>query len=315
MNRGSLESSPSALRSSRIVLLSTASPTNTPGQTRRAIPASRPAGPPGRARNCSSANAFGASATICCAAIQVAADRIEAEIAECQDAFGRHGSRKRRSYRILTNRSPRATRFRARAAPYNYQDTFSEGLIYAIHSTRSFALPLVVAAAVLAPPVVAGAAAQTTALSAQTSTTTPRRSPAPAPGAPIAPRLQNLGAHTFPVSTKVAARAVVHEPGPEPDLWVQPRRGGPRLCRSGPARSVARDGLLGPGARARPEHQRADGRGRRAQGAGAAPEGDRAEAEATPRERAYIDALAARYTGKPEDRAAADRAYATRCNS
>ena len=28
------------------------------------------------------------------------------------------------------------------------------------------------------------------------------------------------------------------------------------------------------------------------------------------RERAYIDALAARYTGKPEDRAAADRAYA-----
>ncbi len=32
--------------------------------------------------------------------------------------------------------------------------------------------------------------------------------------------------------------------------------------------------------------------------------------KATARERAYIDALAARYTGKPEDRAAADRAYA-----
>ena len=34
------------------------------------------------------------------------------------------------------------------------------------------------------------------------------------------------------------------------------------------------------------------------------------KSKATARERAYIDALAARYTGKPEDRAAADRAYA-----
>ena len=34
------------------------------------------------------------------------------------------------------------------------------------------------------------------------------------------------------------------------------------------------------------------------------------KANATPRERAYIDALAARYTGKADDRAAADRAYA-----
>ena len=31
---------------------------------------------------------------------------------------------------------------------------------------------------------------------------------------------------------------------------------------------------------------------------------------ATPRERAYIEALAARYTGRAEDRAKADRAYA-----
>ena len=32
--------------------------------------------------------------------------------------------------------------------------------------------------------------------------------------------------------------------------------------------------------------------------------------KATPRERAYIDALSARYTGRAEDRAKADRAYA-----
>ena len=68
---------------------------------------------------------------------------------------------------------------------------------------RSFPLAL---AAVLGPPVVAGAAAH-------------RRRPRPghkhyddaggseapaAPGTPLAPRLQNLGVHTFPVSTKVA---------------------------------------------------------------------------------------------------------------
>jgi hypothetical protein len=34
------------------------------------------------------------------------------------------------------------------------------------------------------------------------------------------------------------------------------------------------------------------------------------KSKASPRERAYIDALAMRYTGRPEDRATADRAYA-----
>ena len=34
------------------------------------------------------------------------------------------------------------------------------------------------------------------------------------------------------------------------------------------------------------------------------------KANASPRERAYIDALAVRYSGKPEDRSIADRAYA-----
>ncbi len=134
------------------------------------------------------------------AAIQVAADRVEAEIAECQDAFGRHGSRNA----DLTESSPIVHRGRTisrRAAPYNHSDTFFRRthICDSFHSAR---LPFVVAAAVLAPPVVGGAAAQTTASHKHHDDT--KEIPAPAPGAPIAPRLQNLGVHTFPVSTKVA---------------------------------------------------------------------------------------------------------------
>jgi hypothetical protein len=62
------------------------------------------------------------------------------------------------------------------------------------------ALPFVLAAAVLAPPVVGGTAAQTTSHKHHDDT---KEIPATAPGAPIAPRLQNLGVHTFPVSTRV----------------------------------------------------------------------------------------------------------------
>src|SRR5688500_13825469 len=65
----------------------------------------------------------------------------------------------------------------------------------------AFALPPVVAAVAFGPPVVAGAAAQAAGPS---HTHSDDRKPAPgsAPGAPLAPRLQNLGVHTFPVSTK-----------------------------------------------------------------------------------------------------------------
>jgi hypothetical protein len=51
-------------------------------------------------------------------------------------------------------------------------------------------VPLVVAAALLAPPVVGGAAAQTAAPSHK-HYDEPKDAPAPAPGAPLAPRLQN----------------------------------------------------------------------------------------------------------------------------
>src|SRR5512145_551553 len=62
-------------------------------------------------------------------------------------------------------------------------------------------IPLVVVAALLSPPVVDGSAAQTTK-PVHKHYDTPADAPAPVPGAPLAPRLQNLGVHTFPVSTK-----------------------------------------------------------------------------------------------------------------
>ena len=82
-----------------------------------------------------------------------------------------------------------------------------------------------------------------------------RRAGAPAP----VPRLAHV-----PGVDEERRRPGVHEPGPEPRLRLQPRRGPARLPRSGASRSHARDGLLGPGARARAQHQRDDGAERRA---------------------------------------------------
>ena len=91
------------------------------------------------------------------------------------------------------------------------------------------------------------------------------RSAAPEPGRPHLP-----GEH------QGGARAVVHEPGPQPHLRLQPRRGKARLRRGGAARPDAGHGVLGPGPGARTEHQRRHGaRGRaggvrtRAEGGGA----------------------------------------------
>ena len=80
--------------------------------------------------------------------------------------------------------------------------------------------------------------------------------------------------------------------------------------RSGATRSRLRDGLLGPGPGARAQHQRGDGSERRAEGPGARPEGVSLWRAGRPRERDYIDALAKRYTGKPDGRPARDRAFA-----
>jgi tetratricopeptide (TPR) repeat protein len=127
---------------------------------------------------------------------------------------------------------------------------------------------------------------------------------------PLAPRLQNLGVHTFPVSTKVeraqlfmnqglnlvygfnhaeAARAFAEAARLDPTLamayWGQALVLGPNI-------NAAMDPANEPTAQALVQKAVA------------------MKSSATPREQAYIDALAARYTGRAEDRRTADRAYA-----
>jgi tetratricopeptide (TPR) repeat protein len=133
---------------------------------------------------------------------------------------------------------------------------------------------------------------------------------APAPGMPLAPRLQNLGVHTFPVSTKDSRAQLFINQGLNLAFGfnhaeaVRAFAEAARLDRSlamaywgqalvlGPNINAAMDAEVEPRAFALVQKAMA------------------MKASATPREQAYIDALAVRYTGKAEDRQAADRAYA-----
>jgi tetratricopeptide (TPR) repeat protein len=130
------------------------------------------------------------------------------------------------------------------------------------------------------------------------------------PDGQLAPRLQNLGAHTFPVTTKSpeaqrfinqglnlsygfnhaeAGRAFREAARLDPDCamayWGQALVLGPNI-------NATMDPADEP--RARELVERAIAR----------------KDQASERERAYIDALARRYSGRPEDRTARDKAYA-----
>ncbi len=132
----------------------------------------------------------------------------------------------------------------------------------------------------------------------------------PSPTGALAPRLQNLGKHTFPVTTKSkeaqlfinqglnlsyafnhaeSARAFKEAARLDPDLamayWGQALVLGPNInAAMDPANEpIALDFVKKAVA---------------------------LKSKASPREQAYIDALAERYSGKAEDRAARDRAYA-----
>ena len=114
-----------------------------------------------------------------------------------------------------------------------------------------------------------------------TSTTTspPATTRPPAPGKPLAPRLQNLGVHTFPVTTTSERAQLFINQGLNLAYGfnhAEAARAFAEAARLDPGR---RDGVLGPGARARAEHQRDDERGGRAEGARAGAEGGRAEGE------------------------------------
>lgn len=181
--------------------------------------------------------------------------------------------------------------------------------------------PLAIAA-VLAPLVVGDSVAQTPRLAEDARSgraTTPghkhyddsQAAAAPVtPGMPLAPRLQNLGVHTFPVSTKAARARLFMNQGLNLAYGfnhAEAKRAFAEAARLDPKLAMAFWGqalVMGPNINAPMVPEAEPVAFELAQKAVAL------KAHATPRERAYIDALAKRYTGKPEDRASADRAYA-----
>jgi tetratricopeptide (TPR) repeat protein len=177
---------------------------------------------------------------------------------------------------------------------------------------RLHPVPLVVVAALLSPPVVVSAAAQTTAPAAPAHKhyDEPKNVPAPVPGMPLAPRLQNLGVHTFPVSTKVERAQLFMNQGLNLTYGfnhAEAARAFAEAARLDPSLAMAYWGqalVLGPNINAPMAPEAEPKAGELLQKAIAL------RGKATARERAYIDALAARYTGNAADRAVADRAYA-----
>ena len=131
-----------------------------------------------------------------------------------------------------------------------------------------------------------------------------------APGVPLAPRLQNLGVHTFKVTTKSPrAQAFVNQ-GVNLAYGfnhAEAARAFAEAARLDPECAMAYWGqalVLGPNinaAMAAEDEPKALELVQRAVSL---------KRNATARERAYIDALSARYTGNPADRRRADHAYA-----
>jgi pimeloyl-ACP methyl ester carboxylesterase/Flp pilus assembly protein TadD len=132
----------------------------------------------------------------------------------------------------------------------------------------------------------------------------------PQPGKPIAPRLQNLGVHTFPVSTTNKQAQLFMNQGLNLTFGFNHAEAGrafAEAARLDPNLAMAYWGqslVLGPNINApmNPEDE--------AKALELVKKAIALKAHASPRERAYIDALTTRYTGNSEDRQKADRAFA-----
>jgi tetratricopeptide (TPR) repeat protein len=133
---------------------------------------------------------------------------------------------------------------------------------------------------------------------------------AAAPGQPLAPRLQKLGVHTFPVTTTVARAQLFVNQGLNLAYGFNHAEAGrafAEAARLDPRCAMAYWGqalVLGPNINAA---MNADDEPKAKALAGKAAA---LQANASPRERAYIDAIGLRYTGRAEDRSKADRAFA-----
>jgi len=132
----------------------------------------------------------------------------------------------------------------------------------------------------------------------------------PSQGGPIAPRLQNLGTHVFKVTTKSERAQTFINQGVNLAYGfnhAEAARAFAEAARLDPGCAMAYWGhalALGPNINVpmNPEDEpKAHALARKAMAL---------KSSATPRERAYIEAVAVRYTGRPEDRRNADRAFA-----
>ncbi|MDQ3172056.1 MAG: hypothetical protein M3Q55_18165, partial [Acidobacteriota bacterium] len=136
------------------------------------------------------------------------------------------------------------------------------------------------------------------------------REEAPSPSGALAPRLQNLGVHAFKVSTASAQAQLFFNQGLNLAYGFnhpEATRAFAEAARLDPTLAMAHWGqalVLGPNINS-PMDPADEPKARDAIQRAIALKG-----HATGRERDYIDALAARYTGSPADRAKADRAFA-----
>ena len=167
------------------------------------------------------------------------------------------------------------------------------------------------AACALSPQLVARADGQTTAVPTHKHYDKPAGyDQAVAPGMPVAPRLQNLGVHTFTVTTKSDRAQLFINQGMNLAYGfnhAEAVRAFSEAARLDPEAAMAYWGhalVLGPNINAAMNAEDEPKARDLAQKAVAL------KAKVTPRERAFIDALANRYTGKAEDRKKADRAFA-----
>ena len=132
----------------------------------------------------------------------------------------------------------------------------------------------------------------------------------PGPGGELAPRLQNLGSHVFPVTTRSKKAQAFINQGLNLAYGFNHAEAGRAFreaARLDPGCAMAYWGqafVLGPNINVpmSPDDE--------PKAYEAAQKAVSLKAKATPRERAYIDALAQRYTGKAADRSAGDRAWA-----
>ena len=133
---------------------------------------------------------------------------------------------------------------------------------------------------------------------------------APAPGMPVAPRLQNLGVHAFKVTTASERAQLFINQGLNLAYGFNHAEAGrafAEAARLDPRCAMAYWGqafVLGPNINApmAPEEE--------PKAFALVQKALELKGTATPRERAYIEALAARYTNKAEDRQKGDRAFA-----